>query len=152
MHREIRISTNAVPLCYVSIRKFECVIRPPLFRYPTVIISSPKSNRLILDAYYQLAHSIEKFIKFARWTCCQGNKKCEVPSYFCCLFFLFFFFHPLFFVDLGELMVRENIWRIILRRFIWRKFSRKDELENLFPANFDICSFNFFFIFFLEFQ
>lgn len=149
MHREIRISTNAVPLCYVSIRKFECVIRPPLFRYPTVIISSPKSNRLMPTTNSpirsrSLLNSLGELV--AKET---RNVKYLLISV---AYFFFFFFRPLFFVDLGELMVRENIWRIILRRFIWRKFSRKDELENLFPGNFDVCSFNFFFIFFLEFQ
>lgn len=139
MHREIRISTNAVPLCYVSIRKFECVIRPPLFRYSAVIIGSPKFNRLILDAHYQLGHSIEKFIKFARWTCCRKETRNVryVSSYFYCLFLfpvsLFFFIDLLWYG--WVIMVHEDIWRIVLRRFIWRKF-RRDELENLFPIQF----------------
>lgn len=140
MHREIRISTNAVPLCYVSIRKFECVIRPPLFRYSAVIIGSPKFNRLILDAHYQLGHSIEKFIKFARWTCCRKETRNVkyVSSYFYCLFlFPVSLFFLLIYYGMGELLWYMRIFelRIVLRRFIWRKF-RKGELENLFPIQF----------------
>lgn len=105
MHREIRISTNAVPLCYVSIRKFECVIRPPLFRYPTVIISSPKSNRLMPTTNSpirsrSLLNSLGELV---------AKETRNVKYLLISVAYFFFFFSVPFFVDLGELMVRENI-------------------------------------------